>query len=107
MTGFLQKTMCRESEFVSITEALHPDYQEPEPTPEEPLADILRRKVQADPKGWWIGHHFSFGMTMRNIMRQNGFGEKELEVDNLDDYYIPCIEEALPSAYSGRLPGTK
>ncbi len=95
MTALLQKTKGRESDFVSLTEALDPKWVEPEPTPEEPLSDILRRKIAAKPKDWCVGHHFGFGMSIRNLMRSNGFGEQELEVDNLDDYYVEVIRDAL------------
>lgn len=39
--------------------------------------------------------HFGFGMGVRNYLRNHGFGEKELEVDNLDDYYVAMVEEAV------------
>lgn len=44
---------------------------------------------------WWVGLHFSWGMWMRNQMRTNGFGEKELGIGNLDDCYIKFVEEAV------------
>ena len=41
------------------------------------------------------GFHFTWGMAVRNLLRSGGFGEKELEVDNLDDYYVAIIEMAV------------
>ena len=34
-------------------------------------------------------------MWFRNMMRSNGFGEKELHVGNLDDHYVEVVEEAI------------
>jgi hypothetical protein len=50
---------------------------------------------------WWIEnrYHFMGGMSLRNHLRSNGFGEKELQVENLDDYYIDILEEAVKLAY--------
>lgn len=39
--------------------------------------------------------HFTCGMGVRNSLRENGFGEKEFGIDNLDDLYIGIIEKAL------------
>lgn len=39
--------------------------------------------------------HFGWGMAVRNILRQHGFGEKELGVHNLDDIYVALVAEAL------------
>jgi len=33
-------------------------------------------------------------MRMRNLLCSNGYGEQELGVGNLDDYYIELIENA-------------
>jgi hypothetical protein len=38
--------------------------------------------------------HMGFGMSVRNYLRQNGFGEDTFGVWNLDDYYIPLVERA-------------
>ena len=39
--------------------------------------------------------HFGFGLHVRNWMRQNGFGERELGVvGSLDDVYVSFLEEA-------------
>ena len=44
---------------------------------------------------WWSGLHFGWGMQMRNALRLNGLGEKELGVDNLDDYCMGLVELAV------------
>lgn len=58
------------------------------------MIDIVTEMIKKEPSEWWAGHHFGWGMSMRNLLRKNGFSEKEIGVDNLDDYYIPIIEEA-------------
>jgi hypothetical protein len=42
--------------------------------------------------------HFGFGMNIRNFMRVNGFGEKELGVHNLDCVYVEFLENAIREA---------
>lgn len=59
------------------------------------LADVIRAEHQKSPDEWWVGHHFFWGMGMRNLLRENGYGEKELEIGNLDDCYIELIENAI------------
>ncbi len=39
--------------------------------------------------------HFYEGMWIRNWLRDNGFGETQLQVSNLDDYYIKIVELSL------------
>ncbi len=70
---------------------------------------ILKERINKDPENWWaipyggspeIGYpgtsfHFSSGMSVRNVLRQNGFGEKEFKIDNLDDIYISLIEDSI------------
>ena len=54
---------------------------------------LLKKKHGED----WIHKvqaHFTFGKNIRNMLRENGFSEKDLEVENLDDYYIQMLEEA-------------
>ena len=41
---------------------------------------------------WCAVVHFTWGMSIRNLLRTNGFGEKDLGIKNLDDAYIPIIE---------------
>jgi hypothetical protein len=55
----------------------------------------IRKAYVADPKNWYIGYHFGWGMAVRNLLRQKGFGEKYFHVHNLDDIYIALVEEEL------------
>ncbi len=41
------------------------------------------------------GRHFTWGMQVRNELRRNGFGEKNFEIDNMDNIYVELIREAL------------
>jgi hypothetical protein len=55
----------------------------------------IRYDIKCYPANWWVSHHFTWGMGIRNLLRNNGYGEKELGIDNLDDVYIPIVEEAV------------
>lgn len=76
-------------DFMSKKEAVLNEGDDP-----RPLLDVMRELMDGDPENWWVGHHFMWGMWMRNQMRTHGFGEKEMGVNNLDDIYIEIIEAA-------------
>lgn len=57
--------------------------------------DLIRDAERRDPQEWWVPYHLHWGMGIRNILRTHGFGEKDLGVDNLDDYYIGLVELAV------------
>ncbi len=59
-----------------------------------PVAAKLKAEMEADPE-WWVGHHHGAMMSCRNELRANGFGERELGIDNLDDYAVGLLELAL------------
>jgi len=63
--------------------------------------DKIRQAIDNDPQEWWTEYHFGYGMYIRNFLRDNGFGEKDFNIDNLDDYCVGLVEEAvkLPSLY--------
>lgn len=50
---------------------------------------ILRTAVRKPE--WIIENHHFFGMGVRNWLRTHGFSEEDVEVDNLDDHYIPIM----------------
>jgi len=56
--------------------------------------DWLNLYIKENPTKWYVMHHFSWGMAMRNLLRENGYGEQELGIGNLDDYYVALIEQA-------------
>lgn len=57
--------------------------------------DFLREEINKDPENWISPLHFNWGMFIRNLLRQNGFGEEFFPVDDLDDIYVELIEEAV------------
>lgn len=63
--------------------------------PAEPMAQVIAKMINENPNDWCTGIHFGWGMYMRNLLRTNGYGEKELGLQNLDDYYAAIIEEAV------------
>lgn len=54
----------------------------------------IRGAIAVNPQEWWAPFHMWWGMSVRNALRANGFSEKELGIDNLDDYYIGLVELA-------------
>lgn len=44
---------------------------------------------------WIDGHHFGWGMSIRNLLRENGFADDMLPDKNWDDYYIQVVECAI------------
>lgn len=55
----------------------------------------IRAEMVADPQTWWAPYHMLWGMSVRNMLRAKGFGEKDFKIDNLDDYYIALVERAV------------
>lgn len=55
----------------------------------------IRNAIANDPKLWFTPYHFHWGMSIRNVLRQNDLGEKFLEVGNLDDVYVELVEDAV------------
>jgi hypothetical protein len=43
----------------------------------------------------WTGWHFAGGQNIRNALRKEGFGERALFVENLDDVYCELVLFAL------------
>lgn len=44
---------------------------------------------------WFSGYHFTTGMAIRNTLRENGYGEKYFDIDNLDYIYCLLLEMAI------------
>jgi hypothetical protein len=42
-----------------------------------------------------IGWHFYGGMQIRNVLREGGFGEEEIGIENLDYIYARLVERAV------------
>jgi hypothetical protein len=60
-----------------------------------PVYGQIKDAYKFDPSGWYIGYHFGWGMAVRNLLRQKGFGEEYFHIHNLDDIYVKLVEEAL------------
>jgi hypothetical protein len=61
----------------------------------EPAAAEIREEYAKHPADWWAPHHLLWGMSVRNLLRDKGFGESYFGVSNLDDIYVALVEEAL------------
>lgn len=42
-----------------------------------------------------VGWHFRGGMAIRNLLRDGGFGEEDLGIENLDYIYTRLVERAV------------
>jgi hypothetical protein len=69
------------------------------------VAGDIREAYLADPDEWYAGYHFGWGMAVRNLLREKGFGEKYFGIHNLDDIYVYLVEEAF--GLSARSKGSK
>jgi len=61
----------------------------------------IREEVKKDPVGWFALYHFTWGMAIRNELRQNGFGEEYFMIKNLDDIYVELVEDAVKEVKNG------
>ena len=55
----------------------------------------IRKEIMKDSVGWFAPYHFTWGMAIRNALRQNGFGEEYFMIENLDDIYVELVEDAV------------
>jgi hypothetical protein len=62
---------------------------------EEEQRAIIRTAILEDPVHWWVKHHWSGGIAVRNTLRSGGFSEDYLEVFNLDDVWQGLLELAV------------
>jgi hypothetical protein len=81
-------------------------YQDLTPEIKAPALEMLRTELNsvipeiraahaAAPKDWYVQYHFHWGMAVRNLLREKGFGEEYFRIHNLDDIYVALVEEAL------------
>ena len=56
---------------------------------------MVREAIDEHPQCWWVSRHVTWGLGIRNELRENGHGETDLGVHNLDDVYVGLIEEAV------------
>jgi len=62
---------------------------------EQYLSLAIRELIAIDPLGWSVPLHFSWGMEVRILLRERGFTEAATGIGNLDNVYIPLVEEAV------------
>ena len=55
----------------------------------------IREVVNIKSPDWPAGYHLGWGMGLRNTLREHGFGEEPFGVRNLDNIYVPLVEEAV------------
>lgn len=63
----------------------------------EEFTQWYRDRVRTHDSRWWLpkGWHFIGGMAIRNLLREQGFGEAYFGIHNLDDVYIELVEGAI------------
>lgn len=57
--------------------------------------DALREAMQSDSLAFSAAHHMSAGLTVRNLLRMNGFTEEALAVSSLDEVWADILRDAL------------
>lgn len=60
----------------------------------EDVKEQIREEWKNDPEHWATPFHFSYGMFIRNQLRNNVCSDDKLPTGNFDDYYVPFIEIA-------------
>lgn len=59
------------------------------------LADQIRFDHEENQATWWAPIHHTWGMSVRNSIRNNVAIDKVTPSNNWDDYYVPLIELAV------------
>jgi hypothetical protein len=59
-----------------------------------PILDDIRFKISGNPEGWYVPYHFGWGMAVRNLLREKGYGEEYWPIWNIDDIYVQLVEDA-------------
>jgi hypothetical protein len=62
--------------------------------PEDQAEMIKEDFVEVGDK-WWAGNHFTWGMAVRNKLRENVCTDDKLPGSNWDGFYVPLVEIAL------------
>lgn len=60
-----------------------------------------RERVLGWDKTDWALYHFGGGMAYRNWLRGQGFGERDFEIENLDNIYVELLKEAAATEGNG------
>jgi hypothetical protein len=54
----------------------------------------IRKSIADDPEHWNAPYHLGWGMSVRNLLRQEKMGEEFFDVDNLDCIYRRLVSDA-------------
>lgn len=55
----------------------------------------IKAVIENKDQNWPAAYHLHWGMGVRNDLRKAGFGEAEFGIQNLDNIYVPLVEEAV------------
>jgi len=58
------------------------------------VKEQVKEEWKRDPNHWATPYHFSYGMFIRNQLRNNVCRDEELPTGNFDDYYVRFVELA-------------
>lgn len=58
----------------------------------------IRQLIASKSSDWPAGYHMFWGMGIRNLLREHGYGEQEFGIANLDNVYVPLIEAAVENS---------
>jgi len=59
----------------------------------EGFRDLCMKMIRENGlNNWFVGNHFTTGMKIRNVLRENGILDNMFPDENLDDYYVCMIE---------------
>jgi hypothetical protein len=64
------------------------------------ILDKAYQEIKKEEEYWYIAHHFSFGMYVRNLLRRGKFDWDDII---LDDYWHILIEEAVEKVFGKKL----
>jgi len=59
------------------------------------VKEQIKEEYKIDPVHWCSPYHFSWGMFIRNKLRDNVCTDDKLPSGNFDDYYVRFVELAL------------
>jgi hypothetical protein len=59
------------------------------------VAEQIKEEYEKDPGHWCTPYHFSWGMFIRNKLRDNVCLDDKLPSGNFDDYYVRFVEIAV------------
>ena len=55
----------------------------------------IRELISSDPLGWAPPLHYYWGMAVRNALRDLGYTEAAIGIENLDDIWVGLVELAV------------